>query len=305
MKKDQISRRKFISNVSAGSALLLANGVMAGSLAQQKIVDPFQTVTLGNSGIKTSFIGMGTGVSGGDRKSAIVRAGREKAISMVKYAYDRGVRMFDAADIYGTHDFVAEALRRVPRESYTLTSKIWFRPGGIPEAERPDANVVVDRFRKELRTDYIDIMQIHCMETADWTDEQKKQMDILQGLKEKGIIRSHGVSIHTLDALEACVDSPWVDIVHTRINAFGDTMDNNDPEKVLSVIKRIHDAGKGVIGMKLIGNGNFRNDPEKINTSLKYVLNSGAVDMVIVGFDEHWQIDNYAERVRNALKSMS
>jgi len=284
---------------------LLANGVMAGTLSQQKIVDPFQTVTLGNSGIKTSFIGMGTGYSGGDRKCALVRAGREKAISMIKYAYDRGIRMFDAADLYGTHDFVAEALHNVPRESYVLVSKIWFRPGGIPEAERPDANIVVDRFRKELRTDYIDIMQIHCMDTASWTGEQKKQMDILQGLKEKGIIRSHGVSIHSLDALEACVDSPWVDIVHTRINAYGDTMDNSDQEKVLSVIKKIHNAGKGVIGMKLIGNGNFSNDPEKINNSLKYVLNSGAVDMVIVGFEEQWQIDNYAERVRNALKSMS
>jgi len=305
MKARHISRRKFITNISAGSAVLLTSGAMAGSLTGIGITEPFQTITLGKTGIKTSFIGMGTGVHGGDRKSAIVRAGREKAISLIRYAYDRGIRMFDAADAYGTHSAIAEALHRVPRESYVLVSKIWVRPGAIPEAERPDANVVVDRFRKELQTDYIDLVQIHCMESTTWTDEQERQMDILSSLKDKGIIRAHGVSVHTLEALEACVSSEWVDVVHARINAYGDAMDSEDTDKVLSVIKRIHDSGKGVIGMKLIGNGNFKNDSEKINQSLRYVLNSGAVDMVIVGFDEHWQIDNYATRVKKALKSSS
>ena len=143
------------------------------------------------------------------------------------------------------------------------------------------------------------------MVDQDWTDQQKSQMDILQELKEKGIIKSHGVSIHSTDALNACVTSPWVDIVHTRVNAFGQTMDDKDPDKVTAIVKKIHDAKKGVIAMKLIGNGKFRNDPEKIEQSLSYVLKSKAVDMMIVGFEEQWQIDNYAERVENALKAIN
>ena len=130
-------------------------------------------------------------------------------------------------------------------------------------------------------------------------------MDILQNLKEKGVIKSHGVSIHSLDALNGCITSPWVDIVHSRVNAFGDVMDDKNPQNVISVVKKIHDAKKGIIAMKLIGNGNFRNDPEKIEKSLHYVLKSGVVDMMIVGFEEKWEIDNYAERVENALKSIN
>lgn len=304
MKSDQISRRKFISKISVGTGTILLAGNAAAGLSKRS-TDPFQTINLGKSGIKTSMIGMGTGVNGGNRECYMTRAGREKSVALIQYAYDRGIRMFDGADLYGSHPFIAEALKSKPREDYTLVSKIWVRPGGIPEPERPDADVVVDRFRKELNSDCIDIMQIHCMVDQDWTDQQRKQMDILQNLKEKGIIKSHGVSIHTMDALNSCVTSPWVDIVHTRVNAFGDMMDDKDPQNVISVVKNIHNENKGIIAMKLIGGGNFNNDPEKIEQSLKFVLKSGAVDMMIVGFEENWQIDNYAERVENALKSMN
>jgi len=304
MKLKQISRRKFISTISVGTgSLLLASGASASIMKPSS--DPFQQITLGQTGIKTSMIGFGTGYNGGNRECNMTRAGKEKGIALLQHAYDRGIRMFDGADLYGTHPYIAEALKSKPREDYVLVSKIWVRPGGIPEPERPNADVVIDRFRKELNTDYIDILQIHCMVDQEWTDEQKKQMDILQNLKEKGIIRSHGVSIHSMDALNACVTAPWVDIVHTRVNAFGDAMDDKDPNVVLNTVKRIHDAKKGVIGMKLIGNGNFRNTSEKIEQSLSYVLKSRAVDMVIVGFEEQWQIDDYATRMENALKNIN
>ncbi len=304
MKNKQISRRKFISTISVGTgSLILASSATASVMKPSS--DPFQQITLGKTGIKTSMIGFGTGYNGGNRECNMTRAGKEKGIALIQHAYDRGIRMYDGADLYGTHPYIAEALKSKPREDYVLVSKIWVRPGGIPEPDRPDADVVVDRFRKELNSDYIDILQIHCMVDQDWTDEQKKQMDILQNLKEKGIIRSHGVSIHSMDALNACVTSPWVDIVHTRVNAFGDAMDDKDPDTVLSTVKKIHDAKKGVIGMKLIGNGNFRNTSEKIEQSLSYVLKSKAVDMMIVGFEEPWQIDDYASRVENALKSIN
>ena len=173
--------------------------------------------------------------------------------------------------------------------------------GGIPEPERPDADVVVERFRNELKTDYLDLVQIHCMTDPLWTDKQKKQMDILENLKAKNIIRGHGVSVHSLEAMEACVDNPWIDVIHVRVNPYGESMDKRDPSLVIPVIEKLHKAGKGVIGMKLIGNGRFRDDPEKIEASLKYVLGLGTVDMIIVGFELPEQIDNYVSRIRNAV----
>ena len=265
--------------------------------------DPFQTVTLGKTGIKSSLVGFGTGFNGYQRQSHMTRMGKEKAISLLHYAYNKGVRFFDCADLYGTHPYMADVLKSIPREKIVIGSKIWVRKGGIPEQERPDANIVVDRFRKELKTDYIDLVQIHCMTDASWTDQQKRQMDILDNLKAKGIIRAHGVSIHSLAALKACITSPWVDVVHTRINAYGESMDDKDPDVVAAVIDKIHKAGKGVIGMKLIGNGKFRNDPEKIDRSLQYVMDSGSVDTMIIGFETPEQIDDYAIRVTKELKA--
>jgi hypothetical protein len=76
-------------------------------------------------------------------------------------------------------------------------------------------------------------------------------------------------------------------------------MDKSDASQIVPVIEQLHNAGKGVIGMKLVGNGKYRNDSEKINESLKYVLGLGTVDMIIIGFEEPEQIDNYIGRIEN------
>jgi len=302
MRKKNLTRRQFVTTVAAGAGTLLAGKYAYAVLPEspRRAPDPFRTITLGKTGISTTLLGMGTGYNGGNRSSAITRAG--VAESVIKYAYDKGIRFFDCADSYGTHPFTEKALRGIPREKYTLGSKIWVTDGGIPEPERPDADKVIDRFRKELNTDYIDLVQIHCMTSGSWTDEQKKQMDILENLKSKGIIRAHGVSVHSFQALEATASSPWVDVIHVRINPFGAAMDSKDPARVTPVIEKMHKSGKGIIGMKIIGGGNFRNDSEKIDQSLKFVLGLGTVDMIIIGFEKPEQIDNYTERIVKALK---
>jgi predicted aldo/keto reductase-like oxidoreductase len=299
MAKRNLTRRQFVTTtITAGAGSVLLGKATLNFPANPTVSfeDPFRIVTLGKSGLKSTLLGMGTGFSGYNRSSNITRAG--VAESIIRQAYEKGIRFFDCADSYGTHPFTAAALKGVPRESYTLSSKIWVGPGGIPESERPDADVVIDRFRKELKTDYLDLIQIHCMTDPLWTDKQKKQMDILENLKAKKIIHAHGVSVHSLEAMEACVESPWIDVVHVRINPFGEVMDKSDPSSVIPVIAKLHKAGKGIIGMKLIGNGNFKNDSEKIDASLKYVLGLGTVDMIIVGFELPEQIDNYIGRIR-------
>jgi aryl-alcohol dehydrogenase-like predicted oxidoreductase len=302
MGKTKLTRRQFVSTITAGAGtVILANAALASSSSGSGgISDALKVVSLGNTGLKTTLLGMGTGFSGYNRSSNITRAG--VAESVIRQAYEKGIRFFDCADSYGTHTYTASALKNFPRESYTLGSKIWVSQGGIPEPERPGADIVVDRFRKELNTDYIDLIQIHCMTNAAWTDKEKKQMDILENLKAKKIIRAHGVSVHSLEAMEACIGNPWVDIVHVRINPFGESMDNSDPSIVSPVIEKLHKEGKGIIGMKLIGAGKFKNEPGKIDESLKYVLGLGSVNMIIVGFEKPGQIDDYIARVQNAVK---
>jgi aryl-alcohol dehydrogenase-like predicted oxidoreductase len=304
MVKKKITRRVFVSSVvMAVGTVALGKAFPAHDVLQPEVTaDPLQKVSLGKSGIRTTLLGMGTGFNGYNRTSAITRAGTAEA--MIRHAYDSGIRFFDCADTYGTHPFVSRSLKGFPRDNYTLSSKIWVGQGGIPEPERPGADVVVDRFRKELGTDYIDIVQLHCMTSSGWTDEYKKQMDLLENLKAKGIIRAHGVSVHSLEAMEEAAVSQWVDVIHVRINPFGAAMDDKDPAKIVPVIEELHSSGKGVIGMKLIGNGSFSNDSDKIDRSLKYVLGMGTVDMIIAGFEKPEQIDNYISRIESALTTL-
>src|ERR1051325_1034590 len=152
---------------------------------------------------------MGTGVHGGNRESNLTRMGKEKGEALLKDAYERGVRVFDLADLYGTHPFLLPALKGMPRANYAIISKIWWRPGGIPDRERPDADVVIPRFLKELGTDYIDLVLLHCVESPKWPQDLRKQMDILAKYKDQGVIRAHGVSCHTVDALEAAASTVW------------------------------------------------------------------------------------------------
>jgi len=301
----KITRRRFINTGIAGvTGLTLYRSLLANTLIPPSVRDPFQMVSLGNTGITVPLVSSGTGYSGGNRQSNQTRLGKEKFEALLNYEFERGIRFFDCADTYGTHPYVASVLQSKPRDKYILSSKIWFHSGGIPEKERPDADIVVQRFLKELKTDYIDLLLIHCLTGSDWPKQFEKQMEIMEKLKKKGMIRAHGVSIHSLNALKACLDNPWVDFVHTRINAYGDAMDDRNPEVVAGVIKQLRDQGKGIVGMKLIGNGNFRNDPEKIDKSLRYVLSLGSVDTMIIGFEKPEEVDDYALRVEKTLKTV-
>jgi len=298
MAKRNISRRQFVATVAAGAGTVILGKTAFAETASSlpASYDPFSTVTLGKTGIKTTLLGMGTGYSGYNRSSNITRAG--VAESLIRTAYEKGIRYFDCADSYGTHPFTKAALNDIPRENYVLGTKMWITQGGIPENEKGFPEVVIDRFRCELNTDYLDLVQLHCMTEGDWTEKYKRHMDELENLKAKKVIRAHGVSVHSFEALEAAAASPWVDVIHVRINPFGENMDKKDASLVVPVIEKFHKAGKGVIGMKLIGGGRLKDDPSKIDESLRFVLGLGTVDMLIIGFEKPEHIDDYIRRIR-------
>lgn len=305
MGNSDLNRRRFLGALSLGTAHLLFQNPLYGIAGRFASPDPLQQVSLGKSGLKTTLLGFGTGVWAGNRTSFMTRQETDKSVAMLRHAYDRGFRMFDCADTYGTHGIMKQALKGMDRDGLTIITKIWVRPGGIPDEERPDADIVLDRFRKEMGVDYFDLVQIHCMVDPEWTDGQRRQMDILEDLKARGVIRSHGVSVHSLDAMKTALDDPWVDVIHVRINPYGIAMDKPDPEEVVEVIHRLHASGKGVIGMKLVGNGEYGGDGEKIDHAIRFVLGLGSVDMMIVGFENELQVDNYMERVGGALKALA
>src|SRR6187399_1319900 len=204
------SRRQFLSRTALGvGSALLAPQLLADSKPAPKYFDPYEAVSLGTTKLKCSRVVLGTGMKGGNRQSNHTRLGKEKFETLIRESNDRGVKAFDLADLYGTHPYVIPALKGIQRDKYDVISKIWFRDGGIPEKERPDADVVVERFLRELKTDYVDLVLLHCVTSPKWPEELRKQMDLLSKLKEQGKVRALGVSCHSLEALELCATEPW------------------------------------------------------------------------------------------------
>jgi aryl-alcohol dehydrogenase-like predicted oxidoreductase len=256
--------------------------------------------------IKSTRIGFGTGMRGGQRRSDLVRGGYPKAIELLRFAYDQGIRLFDCADMYGTHDVVAEALRDKPRDSYVLVSKIWLRTnGGLPEIERPDPEISVKRFLREVKTDYIDVVQIHCITDTLWTEQYAEAMRSMEKLKKAGLIRAHGISSHSNAATELAAETEWCDVIHVRINSEGLAMDGPRDDAAARVAesaraaKKAHEAGKGILAMKIIGQGEgtMVADAELRKKSTKFVMNLGCINVMIVGFTEKEHISEFVTNV--------
>src|SRR5579872_5550325 len=193
-------RREFLVRSASGlGAAWLSSSSILNALAQQTLAQKFSasdTVALGSTGIHTSRLAMGTGTVGSGHHSHQTALGVKGLSDLLLNGYDQGLRFFDAADSYGSHPHVAEALKHVKRDQVTVLSKSWARD---PATMRAD----LDRFRKELGTDYLDICLMHCLTEADWTERYKGVMDVLSEAKQKGIIRAHGCSCHSIGALRA------------------------------------------------------------------------------------------------------
>ncbi len=302
-----MKRRQFLGTAALGTGVLLTGQIPADAAEPKKIkpakpksTDPVALVPLTPT-VWSSRIGFGCGMRGYNRSSNLTRMDRTKAIDLLQFAYDRGIRMFDMADLYGAHPVVAEAMKGKPRDSYVLSSKIWEHKGGLNEEDRPGADVVVKRFLQECKTDYLDIVQIHCMMNDQWTSEHSGQMEILEKLKQQGLIRAHGVSCHANSALKLAAETPWTDVVHVRINPEGVNMEGSVDE-VVDLTRKVHEAGIGTIAMKVIGEGKFADNPELRKKSAKFVTNLDCIDMMIVGFDEREHITEILANVEAALK---
>src|SRR5215469_10923977 len=192
-------RRDFVLGTAKtiGAAWLTSHGlasVMQALPALPHMFNAFDTVTLGKTGIQTSRLAMGTGTVGSGGHSHQTALGVQGLSGLLLNGYDRGLRFFDAADSYGSHPHVADALKHVQRDKVTVLTKTWARD---PSAARAD----LDRFRRELGVDYIDLCLMHCLTEGDWTERYKGVMDVLSEAKDKGIIRAHGCSCHSIDAL--------------------------------------------------------------------------------------------------------
>jgi aryl-alcohol dehydrogenase-like predicted oxidoreductase len=243
-------------------------------------------VFLGPDKIRLTRLAMGTGTLGG-RQGRVL--GIQGLADLLHFGYDNGLFFWDAADSYGSHPHLKEALKRVPREKVTILTKSFSRTA---DGMRKD----IDRFRREVGTDYFDIALLHCVTKPDWPDECKGAMEVISELREKGVIRTHGVSCHSIEALRTAAKTDWVKVDLARINQAGAKMDA-DPKTVLGVLSEMKASGKGIIGMKILGEGTLRN---RIDESLQFSLSQSVIDCFTIGAENRDELADLIKRIPKA-----
>jgi hypothetical protein len=284
-----ISRRHFVFGTAAAGAAAVAQRV--GWAAADSPATPKKgsdRVTLGKTGIQTSLLGIGTGTRGGSEQRALGEVGFTK---LVRHALDCGLHYIDTADSYRMHYLVSAALKGVASDKYFIQTKT--------TAKHPEvAKVDIERFRRELGLQTLDTLLMHCMTRGGWDVDMRPVMDVLYDAKEKGRVRSVGVSCHGFPPLVTSADCDWIDVHLVRINPFGDKMDDT-PEKVSEQIRTMHERKHGVLGMKIFGETGFESAEKRLQ-SLKYVLGLGCVDAFTIGFTSTDQIDETLAMIEQA-----
>ena len=295
MSKKEITRRQFIKSTVA----LIGTPLLSSCITGHNLTAVDQ-VPLGGTGLKLSRLGIGTGTIGGSVQRDL---GTEGFNRLIRYAYDQGITYIDTAENYQTHTWIREAIKGIPREKLFIQSKM----PRIPEKPLE----VLDRYRKELEVDYIDSLLVHAVRSENWDEELKRLLDALEEAKDRKIILSHGASYHSLPALKKGAQLDWVDVNLVRINPQGENIDTPELDwgaksnashvpPVLEQIKIMRKNRKGVIGMKIMGEGVFT-EPEDREKSIQFNMQSGVADAIVIGFKSTAEIDEAIQRINRAL----
>ena len=154
----EMQRRHFLK---AGAALLALENFPHHLYAGTK-KSAQDRVLLGPAKVPVSRLAMGTGTNGvGGSSNQTKKLGLKGVSELFRAAYDQGVFFWDSADQYGSHPHLKEALKTVSRDKVTIMSK-------SRALTAADMRADLDRFRREIGTDYIDIVLLHCMMDSDW-----------------------------------------------------------------------------------------------------------------------------------------
>lgn len=250
----------------------------------------YDKVTLGPDGLRPSRLAMGTGTSGFRGASNQTRKlGVQGLTDLYRFGADNGLTFWDTADAYGSHPHLRNALQQIPREQVVIMTKSTSKTA---KGMRDD----IERFRRELDTDYIDLLLLHAVREEDWPVQRRGAMDVIDEYRQKGIVKSRGISCHSLPALRQVHKQEFIDVDLARVNAIGARMDA-DPATVIEELCKIKAAGKGVIGMKILGEGVLRN---RVGEALQHALALDCIDCFTIGAENRSELADLIRRVPEA-----
>ena len=215
---------------------------------------------LGRTGLRVRTMGFG-GIP-------IQRVSEEEAVAVVRRCHEHGLNYYDTARGYtNSEERIGKALEGVRDEVYLATKSHQRTAEGIFRE--------LETSLKNLRTDYVDVYQLHNVANADqWKQVQEKggALEAVYQAKEEGRIRHIGVTSHNPDLAAELVRSGHFETLMVQYNY----IITRPEETVLPICRQLN---VGTIAMKPFGGGAFSN----ADTALKYVYGNPDIDLVIPG----------------------
>ena len=197
---------------------------------------------------------------------------KEEGAKVILGALERGVNFIDTAELYGTYPHIREALKQWQKD-VVISSKCYAytREGAIESVERA---------RKELDRDVIDIFMMHEQVSALTLRGHREAYEYYLEAKEKGILRAVGVSTHNIEVVDVAADMDDIDVIHPLVNKRGIGIGDGSIKDMLKAVEKAYNAGKGIYSMKPLGGGNLLGS---YGESMNFVLNLPFIHSIAVG----------------------
>lgn len=224
--------------------------------------------TLGKTGIEVSRLCFGGLVIGPLQVNLPVDEGAE----IIRTAMELGVNFIDTAELYGTYPHIRQAIKITGRKPVIATKSYAYTAQGAAES--------VEKARRELDVDVIDIFLMHEQESRLTLQGHREAYEYYLNAKEKGIIRAVGVSTHNIEVVEAAAEMPEIEVVHPLINISGIGIGDGTIDQMLAAVKKAYDAGTGIYSMKALGGGNLLNSYQQC---MDFVLGIPYIHSIAMG----------------------
>ncbi|HHY44413.1 MAG TPA: 4Fe-4S binding protein [Firmicutes bacterium] len=202
---------------------------------------------------------------------------------VIDFAWDMGVNFFDTADFYDTYAHLKKVAKR---EGSVIASRSF-------AFDREGMRRSLDRARRELGRDTLDIFGLHEQESALTLKGHREALEYLVREKERGTVRAIAVSTHTVDCVRAAATMSEVDIIFAILNVEGLGIRGGCRADMEKALELAWNCGKGIYLMKALGGGHLYSQARR---ALEYVRDFPHKHSVAVGMHTPYEVQ-FAARV--------
>ena len=243
-----------------------------------------QTRTLGRSSLTVSRLCFGTLTMSPLQCDLSPREGAD----LLVYAYERGVRFLDTADLYGTYPHIRLALKDAP--DYVISTKAYCY-------DQATAQAALERAFEGVGRDYIDLFMLHEQESLYTLRGHEEALVYLARQREKGHIGAVGVSTHFCGCVRAAPRFDMIDVIHPLINVGGIGIQDGTRQDMEDAIAAARAHNIGIFAMKPLGGGHLISSNAE---ALTYARDNPLLDSVATGMQSIAEIDANVAFFENA-----